>query len=101
MNLNELLVCLTIAATIAGLYAKQLNDAEGLQIKEQLAEITNSSESQRELAYEIVFDGTKEPPERRQLDEATAVEWLLELEEIDPELAAQGIQWLVQMQTRE
>ena len=101
MNLNEVLVCLTIAATIAGLYAKQLNDAEGLQIKEQLAEITQSSESQRDLAYNIVYDGTKEPPERRKLDEATAVEWLLELEEIDPELATQGILWLVQMQTQE
>lgn len=101
MNLNEMLVCLTIAATIAGLYAKQLQDAEGLQIKEQLAEITQSSESQRDLAYNIVYDGTKEPPERPKLDEEAIAEWLVELEEIDPVAAAQAIQSLSQMQTRE
>jgi len=101
MNLNELLICLTIAATIAGLYAKQLNDAEGLQIKDQLEQITDSSSNQRDLAYQIVFDGTKEPPERRKLDEAIAVEWLLELEEIDPKAADQAIQSLVEMQRQD
>jgi hypothetical protein len=101
MNLNEMLICLTIAATIAGLYAKQLNDAEGLQIKEQLSEITNSSDSQRDLAYQIVFDGTKEPPERPALDEGEVVEFLLELAEIDPIAADQAIQSLLQMQRQE
>jgi hypothetical protein len=101
MNLNEMLICLTIASTIAGLYAKQLNDAEGLQIKDQLEQITNSSDSQRDLAYQIVFDGTKEPPERPRLNEGEVVEFLIELEEIDPELAAQAIQSLLQMQRQE
>jgi hypothetical protein len=101
MNLNEVLICLTIAATIAGLYAKQLQDAEGLQIKDQLEEITNSSDSQRDLAYQIVFDGTKEPSEQPRLSEEEVVEFLLELEEIDPTIAAQAIQSLLQMQTQE
>jgi hypothetical protein len=101
MNLNELLICLTIAATIAGLYAMQLEDAEGLQIKDQLAEITQSSESQRERAYEIVYDNSIEPPEQVNLDEEAIAEFLLELEEIDPELAAQAIQSLLQMQRQE
>jgi hypothetical protein len=101
MNLNELLICLTIAATIAGLYANQLNDAEGLQIKDQLEQITDSSSNQRDLAYQIVYDGTKEPPERPQLDEEAVAEFLVELEEIDPEIADQAIQSLLQMQRQE
>jgi hypothetical protein len=101
MNLNELLICLTIAATIAGLYAKQLNDAEGLQIKDQLEQITQSSDSQRDLAYQIVYDGTKEPPERPKLNEEAVVEFLIELEEIDPKAADQAIQSLLQMQRQE
>jgi hypothetical protein len=95
-----MIIVLTICATLAATYAKQLNDARDLEIQKQLNTIVEGDNWRREYAYEIMFDGAKEPPELPKLDEAEVAEFLLELEEIDPELAAQAIQSLSQLPTQ-
>lgn len=92
MNLNELLLCLTIAATLAGVYAKQLNDSKDLDLKQQLNTIVESDNWRRDYAYKIVFDDAKLPSAAKQITREELVEIFLELEELDPEAADRLIQ---------
>lgn len=94
MTPSELLIVLTICATLAAVYAKQLNDTKDLELKQQLNTIVEGDNWRREYAYQIMFDGAKAPDEPRRATQEEIAELLLELEELDPEAAARLIQQL-------
>ena len=92
MSPSEMLIVLTICATLAAVYAKQLNDSKDLELKQQLNTITQADNWRREYAYEIMFDGAKETPETKPATAEEIADILLELEELDPQAAARLIQ---------
>ena len=91
MNINELLLVLTVSATLAAIAAKQLKDARELDIAPTLNQAIAEDNYRRQLAYEIM---SKQPPEDRQLTAEQIADLLLELEDLDPEAADRLIQQL-------
>ena len=92
MTPSELLIVLTICATLAAVYAKQLNDTKDLELKQRLNTIVEGDNWRREYAYSIMFDQAKQPSEARQPTQEELADLLLELEELDPQAAARLIQ---------
>lgn len=94
MTPTEFLIVLTICATLAGVYAKQLNDTKDLELKQRLNTIVEGDNWRREYAYSIMFDQTKQPSEAKQRTQEELAEIFLQLEELDPKAAARLIQQL-------
>jgi hypothetical protein len=92
MSPSELLIVLTISATLATVYAKQLNDTKDLELKQRLNTIVQGDNWRREYAYSIMFDDAKQPSEAKQRTQEELVEIFLQLEELDPAAAARLIQ---------
>jgi hypothetical protein len=92
MSPSEMIIVLTICATLAAVYAKQLNDSKDLELKQQLNTITQADNWRREYAYEIMFARAKAPPEPPKATKEEIAELILELEELDPQAADRLIQ---------